>query len=73
MLSKVKNHLKENKKVYITGAVCLVRCNETGEVFASQNRAADLLKIPKSLLTGHLNGKFESANGLTFERIGEAV
>lgn len=50
----------------------LVRCNETGEVFASQQRAAEAMGINPGTLSSHLNGKYDSAQGLTFERLGEA-
>lgn len=51
----------------------LVRCCETGEVFASQNRAAICLGVDKSSLSKHLNGLADAAGGLHFERLGEAV
>lgn len=50
----------------------LVRCEETGGVFASQNRAAEACGISPANLSQHLNGKYESAGGLHFERLGEA-
>jgi hypothetical protein len=51
----------------------LTRCVETGEVFASQARAADLMGINRGNLVSHLNGRVPVVNGYTFERIGEAV
>ena len=50
----------------------VVRCVETGELFASQNRAADLLGLDRTALSKHLNGKTEHLNGLHFERVGLA-
>ena len=50
----------------------LVRCNETGEVFASQNRAAEFMNLSKGNLSQHLAGKQDSVNGFTFDKIGEA-
>ena len=50
----------------------VVQCVETGEVFMSQNQAAQKLGVNPSVLSGHLNGKFESAGGKTFIRLGVA-
>lgn len=50
----------------------VIRCVETGEVFASQNRAADLLGIAKSRLSSHLSNGSPLPGGLHFEKIGEA-
>lgn len=50
----------------------IIKCNETGELFSSQNRAADLLGINPAILSQHLNGKLASANGHTFTKLGEA-
>lgn len=51
----------------------LVRCVETGEVFASQNRAAQALGLGAGNLANHLNAKLPHVKGLHFERMGEAV
>jgi hypothetical protein len=51
----------------------IVRCIETGEVFASQNRAADAMRLSRSVLSQHLNGLQPAVSGLTFEKLGEAV
>lgn len=51
----------------------LVLCKETGEVFASQNRAADAMGINKFELSEHVRGLRDSAGGKTFEKLGEAV
>ncbi|HMR72606.1 MAG TPA: helix-turn-helix domain-containing protein [Candidatus Saccharibacteria bacterium] len=50
----------------------IVKCLETGEVFASQNRAADVFGIPKSTLSKHLDGLSDHARGFHFERLAEA-
>lgn len=50
----------------------VIVCNETGELFASQNRAADLLGLNRSNLSSHLKGKNPHVNGLTFRKVGEA-
>jgi DNA endonuclease I-HmuI-like, NUMOD-like domain len=119
-IEKIKDHLKEYRAVYISGAVGIViggvgvyiltkkggsnqitdsyklqwkptttnnvttilmrlghpgnmvRCIETGEVFASQNRAAKVMGIKASNLCSHLNGRHPHAGGYHFERIGEA-
>lgn len=49
-----------------------VICNETGEAFASQNRAAELLNLSPSKLSRHLNGTMSHVDGYTFTKIGEA-
>ena len=51
----------------------IIKCLETGETFASQNRASELLHIPSSVISKHLNGLIKDAKGLHFEKIGEAV
>lgn len=51
----------------------ILRCNETGELFASQNRAASDMGIDPANLSRHLNGKFPNAGGYTFENLGEAA
>lgn len=51
----------------------IVKCLETGELFASQRRASDLLNLNLSDLSKHLNGGLESVKGLHFERLGEAA
>ena len=56
-----------------TNASKAVQCLETGEVFASQNRAADLLGISKSALSKHLNGLRPHASGLHFQRLTDAA
>lgn len=47
----------------------IVRCIETGETYASQNRAAEVLGLDKSILSKHLNGLKEHVNGLHFEKV----
>ena len=47
----------------------IVRCIETGEVFASQNRAAEVTGINPGRLSEHLNGKTPHDQGYTFERV----
>jgi len=46
-----------------------VRCLETLQEFPSQEEAAEAFKMTSSILSQHLNGKFENAKGLHFERI----
>lgn len=46
-----------------------VRCLDTGEVFASQNRAAAANDISANNLSRHLRGHSDSVKGLRFERI----
>lgn len=51
----------------------IVKNLETGELFASQNRAAAMNGINKGEMSKHLRGLQESINGLHFEKLGEAV
>ena len=48
----------------------VVRCLETGEIFASQNRACDLLGLNRADLSTHLSGEKDNVKGLTFEKVG---
>jgi len=50
----------------------VIKCNETGEIFASERRAADLLGLSRTTLGQHLKGNQNAVNGLTFTKIGEA-
>ncbi|QED11565.1 helix-turn-helix DNA-binding domain protein [Arthrobacter phage Qui] len=49
----------------------IVRCVTTGEVFASQKRAAEANGLSVSSLIRHLNGERPDVKGLTFELLGE--
>ena len=51
----------------------IIKCNETGELFASQNRAADMFGISRAHLSEHLAGKTAQVKGHTFEKIGKAT
>ena len=51
----------------------VIRCNETGESFASIRRAADVLNIDRSMLKRHLEGVTPDVNGKTFTALGDAV
>lgn len=48
-----------------------IRCNETGELFASQNRAAAVMGISAPRLSEHLSGKNPHVDGYTFTNLGE--
>lgn len=50
----------------------VIQCNETGEIFMSQNQAAKAMDVNPSTLSGHLNGKYDNAGGNTFTRLGVA-
>lgn len=50
----------------------VIKCNETGELFASQGRAATLLGLSKSNISKHLNGLQPNVDGMTFTKVGEA-
>ena len=49
----------------------VVVCNETGEIFASQNRAAQMLGLDPKRLSEHVRGKLENVKGYTFTLLGE--
>lgn len=49
----------------------VIVCHQTGEMFASQGRAAQAMDIAKSSLSKHLNGATEHVNGYTFEKVGD--
>lgn len=51
----------------------VIRCIETGETFASQNRTASANGIDAGSLSKHLRGLLPNVNGLTFEELGEAT
>ena len=51
----------------------VVRCNETGETFASINRAATMNDISPSTIRNQICGRIPNAKGLTFTKLGEAV
>lgn len=69
----VEQHLTIDKSINILTrrghAGNIVRCMETGETFASQNRAAQLLDINPSELSNHIRGNRDNAGGLHFEKI----
>lgn len=70
----VNQHLNIDKSINVLSrrghAGNVVRCVETGETFASQNRAAELLGINKTDLSKHLRGLKDSVDGLTFTKCG---
>ena len=47
----------------------IIRCVETGDVFASQNRAAELLGLNKFEVSKHIRGLQDNVEGLHFEKI----
>lgn len=51
----------------------VIQNNETGEIFMSQNQAAKAFGINSGTLSSHLNGKFDTAGGHTFTRLGVAT
>lgn len=48
-----------------------VLCKETGETFASVNRAASACGVNQGNLSRHLNGYLDHVKGLHFEKLGE--
>ena len=51
----------------------IIRCKETGELFASIHRGADMMGVNRGNLSSHLAGRLPSVGGHTFEFLGEAV
>jgi DNA endonuclease I-HmuI-like, NUMOD-like domain len=51
----------------------IVRCKETGEVFASINRAANVMGLNQANIVHFLKGRVPHVGGYTFEVLGEAV
>jgi hypothetical protein len=49
----------------------MIICNETGEIFASQNRAAHATGVNAGMLSQHLQGVHDHVKGLTFQSLGE--
>lgn len=49
-----------------------LRCNETGEAFASIRRASDVLGVSRFEIYNVLKGDADSAGGFTFTDLGEA-
>lgn len=72
---KVEQVLNIDKSINILSrrghAGNVVRCIETGETFASQNRAAEVYGINPGVLSSHLSGKMKDAKGYTFEKVGD--
>ena len=73
-----KPHLENNQVIIQTlerrghpGTV--VRCNETGESFASIRRASDVLNVSRTGIADHLKGDRNQVGGYTFTKLGEAV
>jgi hypothetical protein len=50
----------------------IIKCNETGELFASISRAAEMMNLSRPNLTKHLQGKHDNVGGFTFSNLGEA-
>lgn len=51
----------------------IIKCIETGEIFASQNRAAEALGVSATAIARVLKGVNPHASGYTFEKLGEAL
>lgn len=47
----------------------VIRCVETGDLYTSQNEAANEMDLSGSELSRHLNGVIDHVKGYTFERI----
>ena len=50
----------------------IIRCVETGEVFASQRRAAEALGLNRIDIYKMLKGELDNVKGLSFENLGES-
>ena len=51
----------------------IIKCLETGETFASQNRTAEAMGLNASELSEHVRGLRGDVGGYHFEKIGEAI
>jgi len=51
----------------------IIKCVDTGEMFASQNRAAQATGIHPFELYRHLAGQIDTAGGMRFVKLGEAA
>ena len=51
----------------------IIKCKETGEVFASINRAAEVNKVPVNTIRDQLMGIIDPKSNLTFECLGDMV
>jgi len=49
----------------------VVKCKETGEVFASIRRCASVMGVSTSNIRNQINGKITDVSGYTFEILGE--
>lgn len=47
----------------------IVRCLETGDYFTSQREAAAALNVSETILSKHLSGKIQDAEGFHLERL----
>jgi hypothetical protein len=52
------------------GPSWMIRCDQTGALFRSQNSAANIMSLSKEQLSKHLNGGLSNVAGYTFTRIG---
>ena len=49
----------------------VIQCDETKEVFASQNRAAEVFVVSPSRMSSHLKGDLDNVDGHHFTKLGE--
>ena len=68
-LSKQDNVVKVINKYGIGRPGYLIHSLDTNEYFSSQREAASVFGISESLLSKHLSGKLENAEGYNFERL----
>lgn len=76
-LTKDSGNQKTRNNIYATihngnkgSSGFITRSLDTGQLFETQKAAAEAFEIPQSILSSHLNGKFDDAIGYHFERIG---
>jgi hypothetical protein len=68
------NHLEQTTLLIRRGHPgFVIKCNETGEVFASQKRAAEAMDLSVTTLARHLKGASPHVKGFTFQNLGEAI
>ena len=69
--NSIVNNITQITQVSRSGhAGNVIRCNETGEEWSSQNKALKALKISNTKLKKHLDGITTDIDGKTFTKLG---
>lgn len=51
----------------------IIKCDQTGEIFPSVFRAAQVMGVARGSMSKHINGKMKSVKGYTFTKIGDNI